>query len=60
MEKRIRCENCHRAFEVVGEQGTSKEVLTRVTCPYDGCSEPTEVLWPIDRPFFVRKIPSEM
>jgi phage FluMu protein Com len=60
MEKRIRCTKCNKAFEVVGARGTSKEEFTGVTCPNNECSEPNEVMWPIDMPFFVRKIPSEM
>jgi hypothetical protein len=60
MEKRIRCTKCRRAFEVVGERGTAKEVFESVMCPYDKCGEPNEVLWPKGMPLFVRKIPSEM
>jgi hypothetical protein len=60
MEKRVRCNKCDKAFEVVGERGTMKEVPQSVTCPYDGCEEKNEVTWPMDKPFLVRKIPSEM
>jgi len=60
MEKRVRCGKCGKAFEVVGSRSNAKEVPQSVTCPYDGCGEKNEVMWPVDMPFFVRKIPSEM
>ena len=59
MEKRIRCRKCSKAFELVGERGTAKEVKQSVICPYD-CGELNEVMWPIDRAPIIRKIPSEM
>ena len=58
MTKTVRCTKCQGSFEVVGERGNMKEVAQGVTCPY--CQEPNEVVWPIDMPFFVRKIPSQM
>lgn len=58
MEKKVRCDTCGKTFEVVGSQGNMKEDQESVSCPY--CSNLNEVLWPIDKPFFVRMIPSQM
>ena len=58
MEKTVTCTKCKKVFEVVGQRGNTKEVTQGVTCPY--CQEPNEVRWPLDMPFFVRKIPSQM
>jgi|HubBroStandDraft_4_1064222.scaffolds.fasta_scaffold04817_6 hypothetical protein len=60
MEKRVRCTKCNKQFEVVGERGTAREDWDKVTCPYDECGEPNEVMWPIGQSFLVRKIPSQM
>jgi DNA-directed RNA polymerase subunit RPC12/RpoP len=59
VKRTIRCAKCHKAFEVVGNQGSQTQTRDEsVTCPY--CSEPTEVKWPKNQTFFIRKIPSEM
>ena len=61
LEKTIRCVKCGKAFEVVGNQGSETQVRAEgIRCPYDDCGEPTEVMWPQNQPFFVRKIPSEI
>src|ERR1700730_14977683 len=53
------CSRCRKAFEVVGNWGTGKEVTQSTPCPY-GCGEMNEFVWPVDGTWFVRKIPSEM
>jgi hypothetical protein len=60
MEKSVVCKECSKVFEVVGNRENLKEDAQSVTCPYDGCGQINELAWPIDMPFFVRKIPSEM
>jgi len=54
VQKVIRCAKCHKAFEVVGNQGSQSQMRAEsVSCPYD-CGESTEVMWPKNQPFFVR------
>jgi hypothetical protein len=60
MEKTVRCTKCLKRFEVIGQVGRGTLVSQPVTCPYDECNEPNEVSWPMDRGFFIRKIPSQM
>jgi hypothetical protein len=61
LEKTVHCPKCGKAFEVVGNQDSEKKMRAEaVSCPYDSCGEPTEVMWPKHQPFFVRKVPSEM
>ncbi|HEY4837649.1 MAG TPA: hypothetical protein VIH72_03525 [Candidatus Acidoferrales bacterium] len=60
MEKTICCRKCGKRFEVVGNRGNMRQDYETVTCPYDHCHEPNEVLWPVDMRFFVRMIPLHM
>ena len=57
MQKTIRCKKCYREFEVVGDYGTSKPVEQSVTCPYEDCYEPNEMIWPVESLFSVIKNP---
>ena len=51
MIKHVACAKCHRLFIVKGKSGNLKELLHGVRCPYAGCFEMNEVMWPLDGSF---------
>jgi hypothetical protein len=61
VEKKIRCTNCEKEFEIVGSESNEKETrIIVVACPYDNCGRLVEVRWPRNQQVLVRKLPSEV
>lgn len=56
--KKVRCAQCEKAFDVLGERETTNEISQAVTCPY--CKALNDMVWPIDLPFVVREISSHI